>query len=57
MVKYCIICGDPIMGKSRKYCPDCKKSEHLEQMAKYYRDHQNRWMMNGIYFKNRKGVQ
>lgn len=56
MAKFCK-CGKPIYSRARKYCPECKRKEHLEQMAKYYRDHQSRWQMNGIYFKNRKGVQ
>ena len=56
-MKLCIICGEPIVGKARKYCKKCKRDEHLEQMHQYYIINQNKWQENGIYFKNRKGIQ
>jgi hypothetical protein len=49
MVKYCTICGKPIYGRARKYCPKCKRSEHIEQMHKYYVDNTSRWMYDGKY--------
>lgn len=57
MAKYCKICGDPIYGRARKYCPNCKRKEHLEMMHKYYIDHTSRWQYDGEYYKNRRGVQ
>lgn len=49
-MKICVICGKPIMGKARKYCPDCKNREHLEQMSQYYKDHTKEWMIGGKYW-------
>jgi len=54
MAKYCEICGDPIYGRARKYCPECKKSEHLEQMHKYYIDNTSRWQYGGDYYDQQK---
>ena len=54
MAKFCIICGNVIYDKARKYCPNCKRKEHLEQMAKYYRNHQDRWMLNGLYWDQQR---
>lgn len=53
MAKLCK-CGKPIYGRARKYCPECKRKEHLEQMAKYYRDNQKRWMQGGLYWDQQR---
>ena len=57
MAKFCKICGIPIYGRARKYCLKCKKSEHLEQMHKYYIDNTSRWQYGGNYYKNRNPNQ
>lgn len=54
MAKLCCICGEPLRGKARKYCDTCKRNEHLEQMATYYRKHQKRWMQNGRYWEQQR---
>ena len=51
MAKFCIICDNVIFGKARKYCPNCKRKEHLEQMANYYHEHQKRWQYGGLYYE------
>ena len=50
MAKLCVKCGIPIYGKSRKYCPECKKLVHLNQMNDYYTKHTERWQYNGLYW-------
>jgi hypothetical protein len=57
MVKYCTICNKIIYGRARKYCQECKKKEHLEQMHKYYIKNTSRWQYNGKYWNRRRGVQ
>ena len=57
MAKLCSICKKPIYGRARKYCPDCKRKEHLEQMHKYYVDNTSRWQYNGEYWNNRNPNQ
>lgn len=57
MVKYCTICGIPIYGRARKYCPECKRKVYLNQMNDYYIEHTNRYQYGGVYYKNRKGIQ
>ena len=42
--KYCKICGLPISGCQRKYCPDCKVKVHKEQLHKYYEKNKCRWL-------------
>lgn len=54
MTKFCKVCGKPIYGRSRKYCPDCKRKVHLNQMNDYYRDHQKRWMQGGLYWDQQR---
>ena len=51
IAKYCKICRTPIYGKSRKYCPDCKRKVHLNQMSDYYHKFQKRWQFGGLYFE------
>lgn len=50
MGKLCKICNKPIYGRARKYCPDCKRKIHLNQMTDYYKNHQDRWQYNGLYW-------
>lgn len=57
MAKFCIVCGKPIFGRARKYCLKCKRDVHLSQMNDYYIAHTNRYQYNGIYYKNRRGLQ
>ena len=54
MAKFCIVCGKPIFGRARKYCEKCKKSEHLEQMHKYYVDNTKRWQYGGEYWDQQR---
>lgn len=51
MAKLCK-CGKPIYGRARKYCPECKRKEHLEQMHKYYVDNTSKWQYGGSYWNN-----
>ena len=57
IAKFCCVCNCAIYGNARKYCEDCKRKEHLEQMAKYYRENTARWQYDGDYYKRRRGVQ
>lgn len=52
MAKYCIVCGCVIRGRARKYCEDCKRKEHLEQMHKYYVDNTSNWQYGGKYWNS-----
>jgi len=57
--KRCVICGDELTGKQRKYCAYCARERHLEQMREYYRKNTHRWQAGsagdpgGIYYRNR----
>ncbi len=50
MAKFCKGCGIPIYGKSRKWCPKCKREVHLEMMHNYYCKNTSRWQYGGRYY-------
>lgn len=56
-MKRCIICQCEISPKARKYCPECKRKEHLEQMHKFYVKNTHKWQFGGQYWDNRNPQQ
>ena len=56
-MKRCIICKKEIFGRARKYCPDCKRKEHLEQMHQNYINNTAKWQFGGEYWDNRNPQQ
>ena len=53
-MKLCVICGNPIVGKARKYCEKCKRDEHISQMRQYYIINMSRWQQNGLYWDQQR---
>ena len=56
-MKRCIICQKEILDRSWKYCPECKKKEHLEQMHQNYVKNTHKWQFDGEYWNNRNPQQ
>jgi hypothetical protein len=52
IAKICQKCKCPIYGKARKWCPDCARKQHLNQMSDYYCKNTSRWQFGGRYFEN-----
>ena len=51
IAKFCKRCGKPIYGKARKWCPNCKRENHLEQMHQNYIDNTKNWQFGGKYYE------